>query len=269
MIDDFSNVLVGHKMATNQDIKKTFKRIFDIIVKILTKVAASGCNYGVCDPTENQILFRNIGTVVNNITYLHIRYVINFSTLQDTIRQAISIARKCKEEEMKRKGYKIDFSQLTSEEKCKVNSIWRANEKCMLYEKRASNFAFVCRELERQLSDRKKEFDDILFTLPAQSRENHLTHIKVKRYAILIPIIASAIGIGLGLHNNKCQDAFEGNMKELSNKHNILVNFAQLTGDKIDRLLIDTQLLQKLNMLSIMHNYHKIMTTMFFLHDHI
>ena len=110
MIDDFSNVLVGHKMATNKDIKKTFKRIFVIIVMIITKVAASGFNYGVCYPTENQILFRNIGTVVNNLTYLHIRYVINFSTLQDTIRQAISIARKCKEKEMKRKGYKLTLA---------------------------------------------------------------------------------------------------------------------------------------------------------------
>ena len=91
----------------------------------------------------------------------------------------------------------------------------------------------------------------------------------MKGFAILIPIIASAIGIGLGLHNSKHLGALEGNMEELSNKHSILVNFAQLTGDKIDRLSIDTQLLQQLNILSITHNYHKIMTTMFFLHDHI
>ena len=149
---------------------------------------------------------------------------------------------------MKRKGYKIDFSQLTSEEKGKVNSIWKANEYRMFYEKRASDGAFVCSKLERQLIDHKKEFDDILSTLPARSRESHLTHNKVKRFAILIPIIASAIGIGLGLHNSKRQGALEGNMEELSNKHNILVDFAQLTGDKIDRLSIDTQLLQQLNM---------------------
>jgi hypothetical protein len=91
----------------------------------------------------------------------------------------------------------------------------------------------------------------------------------VKGFAILIPIIASAIGIGLGLHNSKRFGTLEGNMEELSNKHNILVDFAQLTGDKIDRLSIDTQLLQQLNILSITHNYHKIMTAMFFLHDHI
>ena len=66
-----------------------------------------------------------------------------------------------------KKGYKIDFSQLTSEEKGKVNSIWRANKYSMLFEQRASDGAFVCGELERQLSDRKKEFDDILPTLPA------------------------------------------------------------------------------------------------------
>ena len=261
--------LVGRKMATTKDAKKTFKRIFVIIVIIITKVAATGTNLLVRYPTENQILFRDIGTVVNKLTYLHIRYVISFSTLQDTLQQSISIARKCKEEEMKRKGYKIDFSQLTSEEKGKVNSIWRANEYRMLYEKRASDGAFVCGELERQLSDRKKEFDNILSTLPARSRENHLTHNKVKRFAMLIPIIASAIGIGLGLHNSKRLGALEGNMEELSNKHNILVDFAQLTGDKIDRLSIDTQLLQQLSILSITHNYHKIMTTMFFLHDHI
>ncbi len=51
---------------------------------------------------------------------------------------------------------------------------------------------------------------------------------------MLIPIIASAIGIGLGLHNSKRLGALEGNMEELSNKHNNLVDFAQLTGDKID-----------------------------------
>jgi hypothetical protein len=56
----------------------------------------------------------------------------------------------------------------------------------------------------------------------------------VKRFAMLIPIIASAIGIGLGLHNSKRLGALEGNMEELSNKHNNLVDFAQLTGDKID-----------------------------------
>jgi len=256
-------------MATTKDAKKTVKRIFVIILIIITKVAATGTNFFLRYPTENQILFRDIGTVVNKLTYLHIRYVISFSTLQDTLQQSISIARKCKEEEMKRKGYKIDFSQLTSEEKGKVNSIWRANEYRMLYEKRASDGAFVCGELERQLSDRKKEFDNILSTLPARSRENHLTHNKVKRFAMLIPIIASAIGIGLGLHNSKRLGALEGNMEELSNKHNILVDFAQLTGDKIDRLSIDTQLLQQLSILSITHNYHKIMTTMFFLHDHI
>ena len=139
----------------------------------------------------------------------------------------------------------------------------------MLFEKRASDGTFVCRELERQLSNRKKEFDDILSTLPARSRESHLTHNKVKSFAILIPIIASAIGIGLGFHNSKHQGALEGNMEELSNKHNILVDFAQLTGDKIDRLSIDTQLLQQLNAISITYNYHKIMTTMFFLHDRI
>jgi hypothetical protein len=123
MIGVFYDVLVGRKMATIKDVKKTFKRIFVIIIIIIIKTAATGVNYGVRYPTENQILFRVIGTVVNKLTYLHIRYVINFSTLQDTLQQAISIARKCKEEEMKRKGYKIDFSQLTSEEKGKVNSI--------------------------------------------------------------------------------------------------------------------------------------------------
>jgi hypothetical protein len=256
-------------MATSKDIKRTLRRYFVIITIIITKVAASGFGGSLCYPTENQILFCDIGTVVNKLTYLHIRYVINISTLQDTLQQAISIARKCKEEEIKRKGYKIDFSHLTSEEKDKVNSIWRANEYCMLFEKQASDGAFVCGELERQLNDRKKEFDDILSTLPARSRENHLTHNKVKRFAILIPIIALAIGIGQGLHNSKRQGALEGNKEELSNKHNILVDFAQLTGDKIDRLSIDTQLLQQLNMLLITHNYLKITTTMFFLHDHI
>ncbi len=112
MIGVFSDVLVGHKMAASRDIKKTFKSIF-VIILIITNVAATGFNYGVCYPTEKQILFRDIGTVVNKLTYLHIRYVINFSTLQDILQQAISIARKCKEEEMKRKGYKIDFSQLS------------------------------------------------------------------------------------------------------------------------------------------------------------
>jgi hypothetical protein len=167
MIGILYGVLVGHKMATTKDIIKIFKGIFVIIVIIITKVAATRTNLFVRYPTENQILFRDIGTVVNKLTYLHIRYVINFSTLQDTLQQAISIARKCKEEEMKRKGYKIDFSQLTNEERGKVNSIWKANEYRMLYEKRASNGAFVCSELERQLSNRKKEFDNILSTLPA------------------------------------------------------------------------------------------------------
>ena len=58
-------------------------------------------------------------------------------------------------------------------------------------------------------------------------------------------------------------------MEELSNKQNILVDFAQLTGDKIVQLSIDTQLFQQLHILSIMHNNHKFMTMMFFLHDHI
>ena len=92
-------------MATTKDAKKTFKRIFVIIVIIITKVAATRTSLFVRYPTENQILFRDIGTVVNKLTYLHIRYVISFSTLQDTLQQSISIARKCKEEEMKRKGY--------------------------------------------------------------------------------------------------------------------------------------------------------------------
>jgi len=72
-------------MATTKDAKKTFKRIFVIIVIIITKVAATGTNLLVRYPTENQILFRDIGTVVNKLTYLHIRYVISFSTLQDTL----------------------------------------------------------------------------------------------------------------------------------------------------------------------------------------
>jgi len=110
-------------MATSKVIKRTFRRYFVIITIIITKFAASGFEYGLCYPTENQILFRDIGTFVNKLTYLHIKYVINFSTLQDTLQQAISIARKCKEEEIKRKGYKIDLSHLTSEEKGKVNSI--------------------------------------------------------------------------------------------------------------------------------------------------
>jgi hypothetical protein len=104
MIGALYDVLVGHKMATTKDIKKTFKRIFVIIVIIITKAASTGTSIAVRYPTENQILFRDIGTVVNKLAYLHIRYVINFSTLQDTLQQAISIARKCKEEEMKRKG---------------------------------------------------------------------------------------------------------------------------------------------------------------------
>jgi hypothetical protein len=170
---------------------------------------------------------------------------------------------------MKRKRYKIDFSQLTSEEKVKVISIWRENEYRMFFDKQASDGAFVCRELERQLSNRKKEFEGILSTLPTRSRESHLMHNKVKWFASLIPIIASAIGIGLGFHNSKRLGTLEGNMAELSDKHNILVDFAQLTGDKIDQLSIDTQLLQQLSMLSNTHNYHKILTTLFFLHDHI
>ena len=72
MIGVFSNVLVGHKMATIKDIKKTFKIIIVIIIIIITKGAAIGLNYGVRYPTENQILFRDIGTVVNKLTYLHI-----------------------------------------------------------------------------------------------------------------------------------------------------------------------------------------------------
>jgi hypothetical protein len=88
-------------MATSKVIKRKFRRYFVIII-IITKFAATGFEYGLRYPTENQILFCDIGTFVNKLTYLHIRYVINFSTLQDTLQQAISIARKCKEEEMKK-----------------------------------------------------------------------------------------------------------------------------------------------------------------------
>ena len=42
-----------------------------------------------------------------------------------------------------------------------------------------------------------------------------------------------------------------------------------LTAFGFDQLSMDNQLLQQLNMLSITHNYHKIITTMFFLNDHI
>ena len=101
MINVFSSILVGRKMATSKVIKRKFRRYFVIII-IITKFAASGFEYGLRYPTENQILFRDIGTFVNKLTYLHIIYVINFSTLQDTLQQAISIARKCKEEEMKK-----------------------------------------------------------------------------------------------------------------------------------------------------------------------
>ena len=59
-------------MATTKDAKKTFKRIFVIIVIIITKVAATGTNFFLRYPTENQILFRDIGTVVNKLTILHI-----------------------------------------------------------------------------------------------------------------------------------------------------------------------------------------------------
>jgi len=72
MIFIFLNVLVGRKMATSKDIKRTFKRYFVIITIIITKVAASGFRIGLRSPTENQILFRDIGTVVNKLTYLHI-----------------------------------------------------------------------------------------------------------------------------------------------------------------------------------------------------
>jgi len=108
---------------------------------------------------------------------------------------------------------------LTSEEKGKVSSIWKDSEYCKLFEKRASNCAFLCGELKRELRDQKKEFKGILATLPAWSRETHLTHNKVKRFAILIPIIVSAIGISLGLYNSKCLGALEGNTEALSNKH--------------------------------------------------
>ena len=97
MISVFSNVLVGRKMATSKNIKRTFRRYFVIITINLTKVAASGFGGSIRYPTENQILFHNVGTVVNKLTYLHFRYVINFLTLRDTLRQAIFIARRCKE----------------------------------------------------------------------------------------------------------------------------------------------------------------------------
>jgi hypothetical protein len=54
-----------------------------------------------------------------------------------------------------------DFNQLTSEEKGKVSSIWKDNEYHMLF---ASDGAFVFGEL----SDRKKELEDILSTPPNQ-----------------------------------------------------------------------------------------------------
>jgi hypothetical protein len=55
MIFIFLNVLVGRKMATSKDIKRTFKRYFVIITIIITKVAASGFRIGLRSPTENQI----------------------------------------------------------------------------------------------------------------------------------------------------------------------------------------------------------------------
>jgi hypothetical protein len=47
-------------------------------------------------------------------------------------------------------------------------------------------------------------------------------------------------------------------MEALSNKHNILTDFVALTGDKIDRLSIDTQLLEQLSVLISLHYYQKI-----------
>ncbi len=73
MISVFLNVSVGRKIATSKDIKKTLRRIFVIITIIIKKVAASGFEYGLRYPTENQIQFRSIGTVVNKLTYLRIR----------------------------------------------------------------------------------------------------------------------------------------------------------------------------------------------------
>jgi len=43
-------------MATTKDAKKTVKRIFVIILIIITKVAATGTNFFLRYPTENQIL---------------------------------------------------------------------------------------------------------------------------------------------------------------------------------------------------------------------
>lgn len=75
-----------------------------MLIFIIVNVTPSRPLILLCYPTENQILFRNLGTVVNKLTYLHIRYVVDFSILEDTVQQSISIACKCKEKEMKRKN---------------------------------------------------------------------------------------------------------------------------------------------------------------------
>jgi len=134
-------------MATRKDIKRIFRRYVAVMTIIIAKGTASGPQILLRYITENQILFCNIGLLVTKLTYLNIRYVVNFF---------IPIANKCKEEEMKRKRYQMDFSQLTSEEKDNVSSIWIANEHCMLYESKLAMVPLSVESLKKSLVTERK-----------------------------------------------------------------------------------------------------------------
>ena len=208
---------------------------------------------------DNQIMFREAGTVINKAVFVHVEFKVNMSNTLRAIEDLNRKLQKIHNTELQNQKFDI-LPYLRNEGK---DSIWRPNEANALFKKRALDGVAITGMLNKMFNRSSERLKGALKVLPRKYdvNEGQLFHKRQKRF------ILGGAALGMSSNNLWRIDRLEQSFSNMSSKYNMLVDSVSILSDKHVQLAVDTALLKDLMLLIEHKNYHKIITQVLTLED--
>ena len=221
------------------------------------------------NPTDNQILFRERGSVINKATFLHIKFSVNMSeTLMelDKVKNSLNKTLQLNLEQSK-KGMSELAPFLIGLKTFDTNSIWSLKDIEKMYTSRSEDGVVINSMLLRMFEKNIDELLNTLMVLPSKSIKEK-SHERSKRFDIFGSVIGSA-ALALGTRNAFKISEIERSLQNFTQKYNLVIDKVSLLDEKHERLAVDTFILKELIILLESQSYHKLITLIVTLNDQL
>ena len=237
-----------------------------LFLSIMDQVASDNNGVVINYPPDNQVLFRERGVVINQATFLHMKYELNMTDTVVKMAEFLSKLNATYHRELQTAN--TSSYGFLMEGKPDIQSVFTEGEVNELYRKRSTDGAAICQWLYAMFDFRYKELKEALTYVPDmyQSGNPDLNHNRGKRF---IGMVTGVTGVMMATSNGKRISHVEKEMDSMSKKYNVLVDNTQQISDQVKQIFIDVKILRNMMDMLDHRNYHKIITASLVANDNL